>query len=287
MKITALMVIEKSHIIGYRLDNEKCIYLHTLKEHFKNSTLEIENATLNKFNQIEITNEISLPTETVNNSNKSTNNTTPSYLNKAIFIYYYQGKPLKINQNFYDFFEENGDNFKPYIYIDNKPITEMRFLFKNISQAYINVSNIDTQFIKDMTGMFNYSATYDLDLSTFDTSKVTTMRLMFAQCNIKKLDISNFNMSRIIDISRMFSNSTIQELILPKIDVLTLLRADEIFKHAQIEILNVSNIDLSTRDSVKKLIRILHQNQTNISTLIYKDAHSDIESLLKSDWAIF
>lgn len=283
MKITALIVIEKSHIIGYILDNEKCIYLHTLKEHLKNSTLLVENATLNKFNHIEITDEISLPTETVTNSSRN----SVSYLNKAIFIYYYQGKPLKINPNFYNFFEENGNHFKPYIYIDNRPIAEMRFLFKNISQTYINVSNLDTQFIKDMTGMFNYSATLDLDLSTFDTSKVTTMRLMFAQCNIKKLDISNFNMSSIIDISRMFSNSTIEELILPKVDVLTLLRADEIFKHAQIGTLNVSNIDLSTRDSIKKLIRTLHQNQTCISTLVYKDAHSDIENLLQMDWCIF
>lgn len=281
MKITSLITIEKSHIIGYRIDNDKCIYLSTLKEHLKNDTLEIENAKLNKFNHVEISNEISLPAEIMRNKN----NESIDYLNEQIFKYHYQGKPIIINKEYFKEFEYHGDKFKPYMYIDNKPIKEMRFLFKNISQANIDISNFDTKYIEDMTGMFNYIATYNLDLSTFDTSKVTSMRLMFSQCNIKKLDISNFDMSRVQDIDRMFANSTIEELIFPKLDFQTLYNADEVFTSAQIDTLNLNNIDLSTKENIKKLIRMLHRNQTMINTLIYKDAHHEIESLLTSDWS--
>lgn len=297
MKITALITIENSHVVGYEIDNENFIWLSELKEKLISNNIKLENAILNKFNHIEIIDEQMLPTHNnnkvfetdlliyANKRGEASKQPIPAYFENAIFQYDYNDKPMKINPNYYTDFDQNSSKFKPLLYNNNEAIKEMRFLFKNISLTKVNVSNIDTQHIKDMTGMFNYVATNNLDLSTFDTYNVKTMRLMFSQCNILKLDLSKFNMTNVLDMSRMFANATIGELIMPKISVYNLKQATEIFEYAEIGKLDVTMIDLSSMENVKDFIRTLYNCQTNIKTIVYGKAHKEIQTLLTSNWA--
>lgn len=292
MKITALIVVENSHIVGYEIDNENFMWLSELKEKLESRNIKLENAKLNNFNHIEITNEQTLSIKndkTIFNTDLLIYNNSkqpiPAYFNTAIFQYNYNNKPMRINPVHFAEFENNGYKFKPYLHSRQSPITEMRFLFKNISLLKIDISNIDTQFVTDMTGMFNYVATNSLDLSTLDTSNVTTMRLMFSQCNIPKVDLSKFNMANTLDISRMFANATIGELIMPKISIYNLKQATEFFEYANIGILNLSMLDLTTIDNIKEVIRVLYRCHTNIKTIVYGKAHKDIDALLTSNWS--
>lgn len=291
MKITALVTIANSHIVGYMIDNEQFIWLDELKEALTSKTLKLDNVKLNQFNHIEIKDEEILQSIVIGDifdmellMYTNSSQVAPAYYENAIFQYDNNGKPIKIDPAFFLDFEYYGDKFKPFLFNNSQPITEMRFLFKNVSQVKIDISNIDTQYVKDMTGMFNYCATHILDLSTLDTSNVTTMRLMFSQCNILKVDLSNFNMVNVMDKSRMFANATIGELILPKISVSNLVQANEIFENAHIGILNLNLLNLSTIDNIKAIIKMLYQCKTTISTIVYKNAHSDIETLLTSNW---
>lgn len=292
MKITAIVTIANSHIVGYKLDETSFILLADLKDKFKNSSLRLDNARLNRFNQIVVKNEDLLPRHSANTlfdaellMYANSTERAPAYYSQPIFLYDNNDKPIKIDSKFHYDFEEQSSNFKPFLYNNGKAITQFRFLFKNISLLTIDVSNIDTQFVTDMTGMFNYSATQTLDLSTFDTRSVTTMRLMFSQCNIEKLDLSTFNMFGVQDFSRMFASATIGELILPYINIEDLLNTKALFEYAQIGILNLSHIDLSTVYNIKSIIGILYQCQASISTIVYQNAHSEIQSLLTSDWS--
>lgn len=294
MKITGLIVIANSHIVAYEIDNKDCVWITTLKEKFDTKNFKIENAYLNKKNHIIIKNENELPIKEINDIYEndlliysSTNKQPPEYYTQTIYEYDYNDKPIKINAEYFYEFQEYGDKFKPLLYgiTTGKPITEMRFLFKNISLASINLSNFDTHLVTDMTGMFNYSATHVLDISSFDTSNVTSMRLMFSQCNIQKLDLTSFNMTSTSDLSRMFANSTIGELILPKMETSRLCKADEIFENAEIEILNLKLIDLSTMQNVKNVIKLLYNCKTYVNTIVYENAHNSIEALLTSDWS--
>lgn len=292
MRITSLIAIENSHIVGYKLDKTDFLWLTELKERIKSKPTKFQNAKLNKYNHIEITDEANLPIEVITDLFESelliyatSKREAPAYYNKAIFQYNFNEKPIKIDPDYFSEFESNSDKFKPFVFTNSTPITEMRFLFKNISLINIDLSNLDTRLVVDMTGMFNYVATHVLDVSTIDTSNVTTMRLMFSQCNIQKLDLSSFNMANTTDISRMFANATIGELIMPKINIDHLNEDEGIFEYAEINILNLNLLDLSTVKNIKKIIKILYKCQTRISTIAYKNAHHDIENLLTSDWS--
>lgn len=292
MQITALITIASSHIVAYELDNKDLIWIAELKNKLQNSNINIKNVELNKFNHIVVEGENNLPQKEIDDIFyhdimifNNTKQTPPAYYNQAIFQYDYNGKPMKIDPKFYYDFQQNGYKFKPLIYNKKTLITEMRFLFKNISIESIDVSNLDTSNITDMTGMFNYSACNSINLSTFDTSNVTTMRLMFSQCNFQKLDLSTFNMLNVMDISRMFANATIAELILPRMSIQTLTSADELFEYSEIGVLNLSAIDLSTISNIKALIKLLFNCKTRISTIVYKNAHDTIDELLTSDWS--
>lgn len=292
MKVTALVTIDNSHIVGYMIDKEQFIWLSELKEKLKSRALKLDNVKLNQLNHIEIEDEATLSPVTISDIYDmdlliytNSKQVAPFYCDNAIFKYNHNSKPIRIEPMFFSDFEFFADKFKPFMFNNALPITEMRFLFKNISQVKIDLCNIDTQHVKDMTGMFNYSAAHILDLSPIDTTNVTTMRLMFSQCNILKLDLSTFNMVNVMDISRMFANATIGELILPKISVGNLVRATEIFENAHIDILNLNFLDLSTIENIKAIIKMLYQSKTTISTIVYKNAHSDIETLLTSNWS--
>lgn len=292
MRITSLVAIENSHIVGYKLNKTDFLWLTELKERIKSKPTKFQNVKLNKYNHIEITDEANLPIEVVTDLFESELRTystskkeAPAYYNKAIYQYDFNEKPIKIDPDYFSEFESNSNKFKPFLYNNDTPITEMRFLFKNISLVNIDLSNLDTRHIVDMTGMFNYVATHVLDVSKMDTSKVTTMRLMFSQCNIQKLDLSSFNMAATTDISRIFANATIGELILPKINIDHLHEDEGIFEYAEINVLNLNLIDLSTVNNIKKIIKILYKCQTRISTIAYKNAHPDIENLLTTDWS--
>ena len=125
--------------------------------------------------------------------------------------------------------------------INDKPIIDMRNMFKNSKATSIDLSSFDTSNVTNMSYMFYISDVISIDLSGFDTSKVTTtahmfsgskattinlgdfdtsnvtnMRDMFKSTMSTKIDISSFNTSNVTDMSSIFATSTAIEIILPE-----------------------------------------------------------------------
>ena len=92
-------------------------------------------------------------------------------------------------------------------YINNKPITSMRYMFCDSQATTIDVSHFDTRNVENMYGMFWNSKATTLDVSNFDTSKVTNMKFMFYDSQATTLDLSNFDTSNVTNMSYMFRGS--------------------------------------------------------------------------------
>ena len=92
-------------------------------------------------------------------------------------------------------------------YINNKPITSMRYMFCDSQATTIDVSHFDTRNVENMYGMFWNSKATTLDVSNFDTSKVTNMKVMFYDSQATTLDLSNFDTSNVTNMSYMFRGS--------------------------------------------------------------------------------
>lgn len=84
-------------------------------------------------------------------------------------------------------------------------VTNMSYMFKNISVGKLDLSGFDTSNVTNMTGMFNKSSLLtEIELRNFDTSKVTSMASMFSESGIINLDLSNFDTSNVTNMSSMF-----------------------------------------------------------------------------------
>ena len=92
--------------------------------------------------------------------------------------------------------------------IDTSKITDMSYLFKNITlpnneQIYFDKWNVSN--VKDMSYMFYNCGNFDCDLSNWDVSNVTNMYTMFEGCSkFKGKGLENWDVSKVESISYMF-----------------------------------------------------------------------------------
>ena len=66
--------------------------------------------------------------------------------------------------------------------IDTSAITDMSWLFGELDQHNIDISNWNVSNVKDMHNMFDSCRNFNCDLSKWNVSKVTNMAYMFHGC---------------------------------------------------------------------------------------------------------
>ena len=130
-------------------------------------------------------------------------------------------------------------------YINNKPVTSMRYMFCDSQATTLDLSNFDTSNVTNMNSMFGYSEATTLDLSSFDTSKVTNMNSMFSDSQATILDVSNFDTSKVTNMSLMFYNSQATTLDVSNFDTSKVTNMNSMFFLSKAATLDVSNFDTS------------------------------------------
>lgn len=129
--------------------------------------------------------------------------------------------------------------------IDTSNITNMSYMFYNMSTTSIDISgintssatnmqnmfsnsynlasitfgeNFNTENVTNMQNMFNSTALTSLDLSKFKTSKVTNMSQMFRGFKGTTLNLSTFNFSKVTNMQNMFDScKNLQEITFPTV----------------------------------------------------------------------
>ncbi len=134
---------------------------------------------------------------------------------------------------------------KVCIYINNKPITSMSYMFNSSQAVSIDISNFNTSNVTNMDSMFASSIATSLDLSNFNTSNVTDMRQMFYRSQATTLDLSSFDTSNVTNMRYMFRYSKATTLDLSNFDTANVTDMNRMFTSSQATSLDLSNFDTS------------------------------------------
>ena len=130
-------------------------------------------------------------------------------------------------------------------YINNKPITSMRYMFWNSQATSIDVSSFDTSNVTNMSYMFRGSQAIILDLSNFNTSNVIDMQYMFYDSKATTIDVSNFDTSKVTNMSYMFRGSQAIILDLSNFNTSNVIDMRYMFYDSKATILDVSKFNTS------------------------------------------
>ena len=97
--------------------------------------------------------------------------------------------------------DENAD----FTDLDVSRITDMSWLFKDLSPKNIDISNWDVSNVENMYAMFYGCDMLDCDIADWDVSNVKDMSYMFASCtNRFNSDLSKWDVSNVTNMKRMF-----------------------------------------------------------------------------------
>mgnify|MGYP004551000819 CR=1 FL=1 len=152
-------------------------------------------------------------------------------------------------------------------YINNKPVTSMRYMFCDSQATTLDLSNFDTSNVTNMNSMFGYSEATTLDLSSFDTSKVTNMNSMFSDSQATILDVSNFDTSKVTNMSLMFYNSQATTLDVSNFDTSKVTNMNSMFFLSKAATLDVSNFDTSKVTDMSSMFDNSQVTTLDVSTL--------------------
>ena len=144
-------------------------------------------------------------------------------------------------------------------YINNKPITSMKYMFYKSQATTLDLSSFDTSNVTSMFNMFSNSQATTLDVSNFDTSKVTDMGCMFQSTKITTLDLSSFDTSKVTNMFGMFSGSQVTSLDLSSFNTSKVTNMSGMFRGSQATTLDLSNFDTS---NVKNMSNMFYGSKT-------------------------
>ena len=131
------------------------------------------------------------------------------------------------------------------MYINNKPVASMSYMFYKSQATTLELSNFNTSNVTNMSYMFGESQATTLDLSSFDTSNVTNMDGIFFNSYATTLDLSGFDTSKVNNMNRMFYVSKATTLDLSSFDTSNVTDMGYMFAVSQATSLDLSNFDTS------------------------------------------
>ena len=131
------------------------------------------------------------------------------------------------------------------MYINNKPVASMSYMFYKSQATTLELSNFNTSNVTNMSYMFGESQATTLDLSSFDTSNVTNMDGIFFNSYATTLDLSGFDTSKVNNMNRMFYVSKATTLDLSSFDTSNVTDMGYMFAVSQATSLDLSNFDKS------------------------------------------
>ena len=131
------------------------------------------------------------------------------------------------------------------MYINNKPVASMSYMFYKSQATTLELSNFNTSNVTNMSYMFGESQATTLDLSSFDTSNVTNMDGIFFNSYATTLDLSGFDTSKVNNMNRMFYVSKATTLDLSGFDTSNVTDMGYMFAASQATSLDLSNFDTS------------------------------------------
>ena len=131
------------------------------------------------------------------------------------------------------------------MYINNKPVASMSYMFYKSQATTLELSNFNTSNVTNMSYMFGESQATTLDLSSFNTSNVTNMDGIFFNSYATTLDLSGFDTSKVNNMNRMFYVSKATTLNLSSFDTSNVTDMGYMFAVSQATSLDLSNFDTS------------------------------------------
>ena len=95
-------------------------------------------------------------------------------------------------------------------FIDVSQITDMSFLFNELSPGNLKIDKWDVSNVTHMSWMFAFCKKINVDLSSWGTrvSNVTDMQSMFLGCEEFDCDLSDWNVSNVVNMNGMFMEHT-------------------------------------------------------------------------------
>lgn len=292
--VTGILVCQSSFISGYVVTDatnmEFRVTATQMKNEIQNNPESYTNVSLDKYNQIKIVDELSIPyieqfsddeIENIKNCAKSLDayvlircysyeindddTITVSLhddFNKFIFhnrghsfplpspLKHYNGKLVTCMANLFNSCQAKSLDLSNF---DTSNITDMSHMFEGTQVNSLNVSSFDTSLVTNMSFMFSSCQALDLDVSKFNTFKVTDMSYMFYSCQAKELDLSNFDTSNTIDISKMFCGCQAQSIDTSSFNTSKVIDMSRMFKSCQVTELELSNFDTSNVENMSSM----------------------------------
>ena len=140
-------------------------------------------------------------------------------------------------------------------YINNKPVTNMRYMFKGSKATTLDLSSFDTSNVTDMSHMFYGSSATTLDLSSFDTSNVTDMSYMFHESAVTIIDLSSFNTSNVTTMYGMFYGSSGTTLDLSNFNTSNVTDMSWMFGYNKIITLDLSSFNTNNVTNMRYMFK--------------------------------
>jgi surface protein len=91
---------------------------------------------------------------------------------------------------------------------DMSGVTNMRFMFANVTNFNQDISSWDVGNVTNMSYMFENATNFNKDIGGWDVSSVTNMSSMFENASAFNQDIGGWDVSSVTDMSFMFSGAT-------------------------------------------------------------------------------
>jgi surface protein len=156
-------------------------------------------------------------------------------------------------------------------------ITNMRYLFLNLSAFNEDISSWDVSSVTDMSKMFVQARAFNGFLNNWDVSNVTDMSNMFSGASSFNKDISSWNVSSVTNMSEMFSNAESFNSDIGDWDVSNVTNMEGMFLQALIFNGGLNNWDVSSVTDMSKMFKNIETfnqdlNNWNTSSVMHMDS---------------
>ncbi len=116
--------------------------------------------------------------------------------------------------------------------VDTSSVTNMSYMFYNVSSFNQPLNNWDVSHVTDMSYMFRYANSFNQPLDDWNVSHVTDMSSMFGGAQMFNQPLDNWDVSQVTDMSYMFNQAKAFNQPLDMWDTVNVARMDNMFSGA-------------------------------------------------------